>query len=157
MKQFFTILLAGLLAVPTSGCAITPAASAKAKQAAIQAEDSDRLVTQYEQAIQTTGQLIAALSEAITPLPVQESPASKEQKEQCGSYRDQLNEIDQAIADYSKDLEVHYDSHTLTTNGYDALSFQLSQLKARSEKLRDTLCVVYGTTAAPEDLPDQPK
>lgn len=149
MKHFFTILLAGLLTVPASGCAITPAsaAAAKAERAASQSENADQLVTQYEQAIQATEQSIAALSEAITPLPVQAQPVSQDQKEQCGTYSSQLNAIDQTINTYSKELEEKYSNRALTEEGYDSLSFQLSQLKARAEKLRDTLCVVYGISS----------
>ncbi len=158
MKHFFTILLAGLLTVPASGCAITPAsAAAKAERAAAQAETTDQLVTQYEQAIQTTEQSIAALSEAITPLPVQAQPVSHDQKEQCGTYSEQLNEIDRTINSYSKDLEEKYGDHALTAQGYDSLSFQLSQLKARAEKLRDTLCVVYGVSSPSNAASNQPK
>lgn len=159
MKHFFTILLAGLLTVPASGCAITPAsaAAAKTERAAAQAEDTNRLVMQYEQAIETAEQSIAALSEEITPLPVQVQPVTREQKAQCDSYSEQLKEIDQTIDTYSKDLEEHYDNHTLSDEGYDSLSFQLSQLKARAEKLRDTLCVVYGATSSASASSNQTK
>lgn len=150
MKQFLTILLAGLLTVPTAGCASPDAAAARPQDAAAEdgagaaADASRRMAELYQISLDAAGQELSELTSEINAVPVQTRPVSDEAAAVCEAYFSRIRTIEDAIDGSRAQIAGEYKEKNLLKDDYDALAFQCDQLTARADALRSTLNVTYG-------------
>ena len=159
MKQLLSILLAGLLTVPTAGCASTDAMAARPQDAAADgvsaADDASRRMAElYQVALDATGQELSDLTGEINAVPVQMRPVTNEAAAACEAYFSRIHTIEDAIDTNRAQIAADYEDKNLQKEDYDALAFQCDQLTARADTLRSTLNVTYGACLIEEEQAD---
>lgn len=149
MKSIFSLLLVGLLTIPTSGCTSATAASTqRAKEpdssSAAQEDVSERLAENYKIIIDITEKELSSLSGEISMLPVQARPVTPQTEEICDNYLEKIDGYQTTITGFREQIDADEGDGDLEQEEYDALKFQCDQLDLRIETMRSALNVVFG-------------